>query len=136
MPRSHNVVIFFGPAVQSGQGDWDQAQRLTAEASEQAKIAQQRKTSTIQYKQTAEEARAAAEDARNKQSQIEVRTQSQRPGLLLVLITTFWWTWLLVAPIVVPQHLHPFEKRFELQEQAHDCGFPRTSTFSQVAAAL
>lgn len=57
---------------ESGQ-QWDEAQRLTAEAQEQARIAQTRSAEVVKKTHTAEEARLTAEDARKKQSAVEVR---------------------------------------------------------------
>lgn len=65
-------IIVTDICAQSADAEWDEAQRLTGQAAEQAQIAQQRKTSAVKYSQTAEEARVAAEDARAKQQQVEV----------------------------------------------------------------
>ena len=59
--------------MQASAGDWKQAQQLTGEAARQAEIAQHRKTTAVNYNQTAEEARVAAQDARDQQNVVEVR---------------------------------------------------------------
>jgi len=59
--------------LQESSQQWDEAQRLTAEAQEQARIAQTRSAEAVKKTHTAEEARLTAEDARKKQSAVEVR---------------------------------------------------------------
>lgn len=58
--------------LQKSDAQWDAAQQFTAKAGEQSRIAQSRTTEAVKFNQTAEEARRAAEEAHNKESEIEV----------------------------------------------------------------
>lgn len=70
-----NFVASLG-APQKSDSQWDAAQELTAKAGEQSRIAQSRTTEAVKFTQTAEEARRAAEQAHNKESEIEVCSAS------------------------------------------------------------
>lgn len=59
-------------AMQKSDAQWEAAEKLTAQAAEQSRIAQSRTTEAVKFNQTAEEAQRAAKDAHKNESEIEV----------------------------------------------------------------
>jgi hypothetical protein len=58
--------------LQQSDAQWDAAQKLTAQAAEQSRIAQTRTMEATKFKQTADEARRAADKAHVKEHELEV----------------------------------------------------------------